>query len=84
MLDQFVRSAYGELNGEFFMVRVPVNPPPGTPAETARLISAYNKAFDTVPKPIDAMAEVVRKIGGVTAIALLFAWMLGVHRRWIF
>jgi hypothetical protein len=83
VLRRFGQSAYAELNGEFFMVRVPHELPADTPAETVRLISSYNKAFDTIPRPIDAMWEAMQKLGGYSVIALLFAWMLGVHRRLI-
>lgn len=83
VLQRFLRSAYAEVNGEFFLVRVPDELLDRTPAETVRLISSYNKAFDAVPRPIDAMAEAIQNLGGYSIIALLFAWMLGVHRRWI-
>ncbi len=43
----------------------------------------YKQQYDLVPAPYLVILEAMRRVNGWIVLPLIFAWALGVHRRWL-
>ncbi len=82
-IKRFFRNSYAEVNGDYYRIRYEAAVSPQASEELRTLIKQYTRSFDMRPRPIDTIREVLGNLKLWIVVPGVFAWFLGIHRRYI-